>query len=72
MAKVRWSIPGNPEKWETPVTIYLRPTQLGWMRRGDIEDRHPDCEIWEHPNGEITVHPKSKGALILAKIGSWN
>lgn len=70
MGKVRFPRADDPRPVQTE-TIYLRPTQLGWMRRGDIEDRHPDCEIWEHPNGEITVHPKSKGTLILAKIGSW-
>lgn len=47
--------------------VFLRPTQLAWMRRPELEKDHPGMEIWEKPDGTLHPHDKKLGALLLMK-----
>ena len=42
---------------------FLRPTQLGWLRRKELDTRNG--EVWEKPNGDLYIHQKSQGSLVL-------
>ena len=45
----------------------LRPSQMGWMRRHELEFRNSK-QVWEKPNGELFYHDPSDGQLILQLI----
>ena len=57
---VKWSNVNAPENWCAPITCTVRPSQLAWMRRPELE--RDGFQVWELPNGELYAH-KGPGEL---------
>lgn len=48
-----------------PDVKVVKPHQLGWLRRPDLEEsRHHPEQVWEKPNGELYVH-HGRAPLVL-------
>jgi hypothetical protein len=49
---------------DLPKPKRLRPHQLAWLRRPEL-DEPPNLEVWELPDGELITHDRSYGPLEL-------
>lgn len=56
-------MPLAPRDLVIPGAKLLRPHQLGWQRRPELEQLGQ--EIWEQPDGKLCEHDPSKGPLLL-------
>jgi hypothetical protein len=56
---------------DIPEVKHLKPHQLGWLRRREMEnEKRPDIEVWEQPNGQLYMHDRKGGPLMLVKYAN--
>lgn len=57
------AMPLAPRTSHAPGVKLLRPHQLGWLRRPELD--RPGNEIWEQPDGKLYAHDPQQGPLLL-------
>ena len=60
----------NPLKYKIPVSILkkVKPHQLAWLHRSELDKNYSGFEVWENPNGSLYIHDPKQGPLTLEVI----